>query len=77
MFGYKRAVAQKEKDWCLEVPQNSDPMVDQFEKVSKAKSERVAKNELQRLRNIAKARNVKVPRVGLTEVDKSTSNDVS
>lgn len=59
------------------MPQNADPMEDQFEKVSNAKSERVAKNELQRLRNIAKARNVKVPRVGLTDVDKSTSNDVS
>lgn len=77
LYGYKRALAQKEKDWVLEVPQNADPMEDQFEKVSNAKSERVAKNELQRLRNVAKARNVKLPRVGVTDVDKSTSNDVS
>jgi len=42
------------KEWCMEVPVNSDPYEDQFEKVDKAKKERVAKNELQRLRNIAK-----------------------
>lgn len=77
LYGYKRAAAQKEKEWCIEVPQNADPMEDQFEKVSNAKSERVAKNELQRLRNIAKSRNVKIPKVGLTDVDKSSSSDVS
>jgi len=32
----------------------ADPMEDQFEKRVKAKKERVAKNELQRLRNIAR-----------------------
>jgi hypothetical protein len=32
----------------------SDPYEDQFEKKNKAKKERVAKNELQRLRNIAR-----------------------
>lgn len=32
----------------------SDPYEDQFEKRGKAKNERVAKNELQRLRNVAR-----------------------
>lgn len=35
-----------------------DPYEDQFEKVAKEKKERVAKNELQRLRNIAKNQKV-------------------
>jgi regulator of ribosome biosynthesis len=43
-----------------------DANVDPFEKAAKDKSERVAKNELQRLRNIAKAKKVTVPGVGLT-----------
>ena len=37
----------------------SDPYEDQFEKKNQAKKERVAKNEYQRLRNIA--RNRKIP----------------
>jgi len=60
-FGYQRAVAEHAKDWLIEVPQHSDPYEDQFEKKSEAKSERVAKNELQRLRNLAKAKKLVVP----------------
>lgn len=37
----------------------SDPNEDQFEKRKTAKKERVAKNELQRLRNIARAQTKK------------------
>lgn len=65
LYGFRRAQAQREKDWVLEVPQNADPMEDQFAKKADAKTERVAKNELQRLRNIAKARKVKIPRGGV------------
>jgi hypothetical protein len=36
-------------------------MVDPFEKATEEKRERVAKNELQRLRNIAKAKKVTLP----------------
>ena len=43
----------------IEVPQNADPYEDQFAKRKKAKSERVAKNELQRLRNVARSRKMK------------------
>ena len=42
--------------------QDQDP----FEKAIEDKRERVAKNELQRLRNIARAKKTKVPGVGLT-----------
>lgn len=41
-----------------------------------AKSERVAKNELQRLRNIAKSKGVKVPRMGIPTADKLNSNQL-
>lgn len=75
LYGYQRAKAQAEKDWVLEVPQNADPMEDQFAKKAEAKTERVAKNELQRLRNIAKAKNVKVPRMGVF-TEGSSSNEV-
>jgi regulator of ribosome biosynthesis len=76
LYGFKRAAAQKDKDWVLEVPQNANPMEDQFAKKIEAKSEKVAKNELQRLRNIAKARNVKIPRFGLTNPDVSSAKEV-
>lgn len=64
-WGYKRA-NDDTKDWLIEVPQNADPYEDQFEKRRKAKQERVSKNELQRLRNIARSQKTKVPGVGLT-----------
>ena len=55
-----------------------DADVDPFEKASKDKSERVAKNELQRLRNIARAKKVSVPGVGLAPiVSKTTASAVS
>ena len=40
---------------------NADPMEDPFEKEIEAKRERVAKNEVQRLRNMARAQKVKIP----------------
>merc|ERR1712112_720105 len=42
-------------------PDNEDP----FEKLAEAKREKVAKNELQRLRNLAKTKKVSVPSVGV------------
>ena len=48
------------------VPQdNADPTEDPFEKASEGKRERVAKNELQRLRNIARNKKVRVPAAGM------------
>ncbi|EFA09302.2 ribosome biogenesis regulatory protein homolog [Tribolium castaneum] len=76
LYGFKRSAALKEKDWLIEVPQNADPLEDQFAKKVEAKSEKVAKNELQRLRNVAKAKNVKVPRFGLTNPEVSSAKDL-
>ncbi|XP_023015633.1 ribosome biogenesis regulatory protein homolog [Leptinotarsa decemlineata] len=75
-YGFKRAQSEKEKSWLLEVPGNADPMEDQFAKKSQATSEKVAKNELQRLRNIAKAKKIKIPRVGVTNSEVSTAKDL-
>lgn len=77
LYGFKRVKAQMEKDWLLEVPQNADSMEDQFAKRIESKSEKVAKNELQRLRNIARARKVKVPKVGITNPEASTAKEVT
>ncbi|XP_022089400.1 ribosome biogenesis regulatory protein homolog [Acanthaster planci] len=53
------------KDWVLEVPDNADPYEDQFAKRKKEKRERVAKNDYQRLRNIARAQKLKIPGPGV------------
>ncbi|XP_078691094.1 ribosome biogenesis regulatory protein homolog isoform X2 [Branchiostoma floridae x Branchiostoma belcheri] len=74
-WGYKRA-NDETKDWVIEVPGNADPNEDQFEKRMKAKKERIAKNELQRLRNIARATKSKVPGVGLTPTEKPSKEEV-
>lgn len=61
----------------LEVPQNADPMEDQFQKKVDLKNERVAKNEMQRLKNIARAQKIKVPRVGILDSNVSTSKELT
>jgi len=71
-WGYKRA-NDDTKEWVIEVPGNVDPMEDQFEKRNTAKRERVAKNELQRLRNIARRKGKKVPGVGELQPNKEKS----
>lgn len=68
-YGFKKAAAEKEKNWLLEVPSNLDPNTDMFAEKSKTKKENVAKNEYQRLRNIAAARKVKVPKVAVPPME--------
>jgi regulator of ribosome biosynthesis len=51
----KDKVSQKNKQWLIEMKKNEEPDTDLFAKASTAKSERVAKNELQRLRNVARS----------------------
>eukprot|EP00095_Tigriopus_kingsejongensis_P008389 maker-scaffold9_size846264-snap-gene-2.16 protein:Tk08389 transcript:maker-scaffold9_size846264-snap-gene-2.16-mRNA-1 annotation:"ribosome biogenesis regulatory protein homolog" len=51
-------------------PDDEDP----FEKAIESKRERVAKNEVQRLRNIARAKSVKIPKVGVTPMVAKQSN---
>ncbi|XP_039265046.1 ribosome biogenesis regulatory protein homolog [Styela clava] len=74
-FGYKRA-NDESKEWVLEVPSNADPYEDQFEKRSKAKKERVAKNELQRLRNIAKRTGRPMPGAGAVTGKKQSTKEL-
>lgn len=75
-YGYKKAQAEHNKDWIIEVPNSVDPMTDMFAKKSFDKNERVAKNELQRLGNIARANKVKVPEFGLATRDDPSTNQL-
>ncbi|KAM6977124.1 ribosome biogenesis regulatory protein homolog [Aplochiton taeniatus] len=74
-WGYKRA-NDDTKEWMIEVPVTADPNEDQFAKRNKAKKERVAKNELKRLRNIARAQKIKVPGVGLLPTGQQSKPDL-
>lgn len=62
-WGYKKA-NDSTKEWLIEVPETADPNEDQFAKRVKAKKEGVAKNEFNRLKNIARAQKIKVPGTG-------------
>lgn len=78
-YGFKRAEADKQSNWLVELGDGHNPkqdyvdtkkdFVDPFAAKSAAKQERQSKNELQRLRNIAKAKNIKLPRVGLPSTE--------
>ncbi|XP_077365562.1 ribosome biogenesis regulatory protein homolog [Festucalex cinctus] len=74
-WGYKRA-KDDTKEWLIEVPETANPDEDQFAKRVAAKKERVAKNELNRLRNIARVQMVKVPGVGLTPAAQQSKNEL-
>ncbi|CAF1178903.1 unnamed protein product [Rotaria sordida] len=74
-FGYKKA-NDDSKPWLIEVPTNADPNEDQFAKRLSAKKERVAKNEFQRLKNIAHANKVNVRNDGALINKKSSANDM-
>lgn len=75
-WGYKRA-KDDTKEWLIEVPNSADPNEDQFAKRNKAKKERVAKNEYNRLKNIARAQKVKIPGVGLTPKAQQNKDELS
>ncbi|XP_039982260.1 ribosome biogenesis regulatory protein homolog [Xiphias gladius] len=75
-WGYKRA-NDNTKEWLIEVPETADPNADQFAKRVTAKKERVARNELNRLKNIARAQKVKVPGVGLTPTAQQSKNELA
>jgi len=64
------------KPWLIEVPDTTDPAEDQFAKRSAAKKERVAKNEFQRLKNIARANKINIRNDGALITNKSSTNDV-
>ncbi|XP_020501482.2 ribosome biogenesis regulatory protein homolog [Labrus bergylta] len=75
-WGYKRA-KDDTKDWLIEVPETADPNEDQFARRATAKKERVAKNEFNRLKNIARAQKIKLPGVGLTPVAQQSKDDLA
>ena len=64
-FGYKKVQAEQEKNWMIPVKGNAPDDEDPFEKLAESKREKVAKNELQRLRNLAKVKKVNVPSLGV------------
>ncbi|KAF7995779.1 hypothetical protein HCN44_006886 [Aphidius gifuensis] len=61
-FGYKKNAAEYQKNWVVELTTGDTP---RETRLSSAKSEKIAKNELQRLRNLARAKKIAIPRVGL------------
>ena len=73
-FGYKKAQAEAEKNWAIPVKHNADPNEDPYEKLAEDKREKVAKNELQRLRNLARTKNISLPSPGVGPVSKETSS---
>ncbi|XKL68935.1 hypothetical protein PGB90_006704 [Kerria lacca] len=68
-FAQDKAAAEKEKNWVLEVPQNLHSDTDMFAEKTKTKKENIAKNEYQRLRNVAASRKIKVPKVGIPPME--------
>jgi regulator of ribosome biosynthesis len=64
-YGYRNAEAEKQKEWLVECQDDGKPIQDPFAAFKASKNEKKAKNELQRLRNLAKAKKVKIPKVGL------------
>ncbi|XP_043685820.1 ribosome biogenesis regulatory protein homolog [Vespula pensylvanica] len=68
-YGYQRTKAAEQKEWLVEVGNDNNPKEDPFTAMSASKRERQSKNELQRLRNIAKSKKVKLPRVGIPTVE--------
>lgn len=75
-YGYRRADAEKQKDWVLEVPKTADPMEDQFKKKMDLRNEKVAKNEIQRMKNIVRAKKMEVPRTGYLGPEAATSSQL-
>ncbi|CAN8030585.1 unnamed protein product [Ixodes persulcatus] len=65
-YGYKRALVEKQKNWVVEVPDGKDPYVDYVGELKEKKKERVAKNEYQRLRNIARNSKAKGETIALS-----------
>lgn len=62
----------------IEAKDNTNSTEDPFTKAKAAKQERQSKNELQRLRNIAKSKNIKIPRIGVpTKEHFSSSQQLS
>lgn len=75
-YGFKKAEAEKQKEWVLELPQTADPMEDQFSKKNDLRSEKVAKNEIQRMKNIARIKKQAIVRSGYVGPQAASSRDL-
>lgn len=67
------AAGDKTKQWCIPYSSKDDPNMDLFAKATSEKNERVAKNELQRLRNVARSTKTKgnsVPAITPAQIEK-------
>lgn len=60
----------------LEVPKNVNPMEDMFQKKIDLRQEKVAKNEIQRMKNIVRARKQETPRVGYLGPEAASSGQL-
>ncbi|XP_055619497.1 ribosome biogenesis regulatory protein homolog [Toxorhynchites rutilus septentrionalis] len=75
-YGYQRYKADKEKDWVLEVPQNADPNKDMFQEKRDLRIERIAKNEIARMRNIARVKKIQTPRTGFLGPESASAKEL-
>ncbi|XP_065074094.1 ribosome biogenesis regulatory protein homolog [Ochlerotatus camptorhynchus] len=75
-YGYQRFKAEKEKDWVLEVPQNADPNKDMFQEKRDLRIERIAKNEISRMRNIARAKKIQTLRTGFLGPESASAKEL-
>jgi len=64
-YGKMKVQVEKEKNWVMEVPMQADPFEDQFKKVANKKKEVDAKNQFQKMRNLAREMKGKTPGVGV------------
>lgn len=75
-WGYRRA-RDDTKEWMIEVPGSADPDEDQFARRTNAKKERVARNEYNRLKNIARAQKAKIPGLGLSPKGQQSQSELA
>lgn len=73
-WGYHSIKSDKSK-WLVEIPDHKDPNADYFAQDKEEKSQRIAKNEYQRLRNIAEASKKKVR--NLESVDRASKEEIA
>lgn len=60
----------------MEVPKNVNPMEDMFQKKIDLRQEKVAKNEIQRMKNIVRAKRQEAPRVGYLGPEAASSTQL-
>jgi len=72
-YGYKKKQAEDEKNWCIPIKESANPNITPHEQMEEDKKERKAKNEFQRLRNLA--RNKNLPTVGVVTSTKTNTGE--